>query len=146
MKNIKTQVWVALSLCLAVAGFNVVLAVTTGADQVTRNEKAIEERWGALNAVPIMQYETVAASQSGQAMGNPGAAGDFLHRVVCVVSTSGANGTCSIADGSGSAIPIVAANTPIGVYSVELNLYSVTGAWKLTTGSACTAIGIGLFH
>ena len=90
------------------------------------------------------QYETVAVSQTDQVMGGTGAVGDYLDKVVVTVATS-ASGTCSIKDGGGSAIPLTAANTPIGVYVVSLQLTSTAGAWKITTGAGATAIGIGNF-
>lgn len=90
------------------------------------------------------QYEAVAASQTDQVMGTAGAAGDRLQRVIVSVATS-ATGTCSIKDGGGSAIPLTPANTPIGVYVVELVAYSSAGAWSITTGAGATAIGIGTF-
>lgn len=90
------------------------------------------------------EYETVAASQTDQALGTTGATGDRLERVIVSVGTS-ATGTCSIKDGAGSAIPLTAANTPIGVYIVNLGLYSAAGAWSVTTGAGATAIAIGTF-
>lgn len=92
-------------------------------------------------------YEAVAASQTDQIMGAVGAVGDRLLRVIVSVATS-ATGTCSIKDGNGAAIPLTAANTPIGVYSIELNikaLATTTPGWKITTGAGATAIGIGDF-
>lgn len=90
-------------------------------------------------------YETVAASQTDQVIGPGGASGDILERVICVVATSGANGIVSIKDGSGSAISICPANTPVGVHVVDVGARSTSGAWKVTTGSAATAIAIGDF-
>jgi hypothetical protein len=90
-------------------------------------------------------YETVAASQSDQVIGSTNAgSGDLLERLVVSVATS-ATGTVSIKDGSGSAIVITAANTPIGVYSVDIGAVSTNGAWKVTTGAGATAIAIGRF-
>lgn len=89
-------------------------------------------------------YETVAASQTDQALGATGGAGDLLHRLVITVATA-ATGTVSVKDGGGSAIPITAANTPIGVYSVELNARSLVGAWSVTTGAGATVVAIGDF-
>lgn len=89
-------------------------------------------------------YETVAASQTAQVLGGTGAVGDYLHRMICEVTTSGANGTVVILDGATS-ITLVPASTPLGTYSFELNMASVSGAWKVTTGSAATAIGVGIF-
>lgn len=92
-----------------------------------------------------IKYETIAASQTDQVMGATGITGDIFERLIVTVSTSGANGTCSIKDGSGSAIPLVPASTPIGVYVIELGMRATGAGWKVTTGSAATAIGIGRF-
>lgn len=89
------------------------------------------------------QFETVAASQTDQVLGGTGAIGDYLHRLIVSVATA-ATGTVSIKDGTTS-ITIAAANTAIGVYSVECNMRSATGAWSVTTGAGATAIGVGIF-
>lgn len=88
-------------------------------------------------------YETVAAGQTGQVLGGTGATGDYVHRLVVTVGTA-ASGTVALIDGSTS-IPITAANTPIGVYSVEINAASKTGAWSITTGAGATVIAVGNF-
>ncbi len=92
----------------------------------------------------LTDYETVAASQSDQSLGPSGATGNILHRLVVTVATS-ATGTVSIKDGSGSAITITAANTPIGVYSVDIGARSTSGAWKVTTGAGATVLAVGAF-
>lgn len=90
-------------------------------------------------------YETVAASQTDQVLGATGRTGNVLEKLIITVATS-ATGTVSIKDGSGSAIPITAANTPIGVYSVDIGAASVAGAWKVTTGAGATVLAVGLFR
>jgi len=40
---------------------------------------------------------------------------------------------------------LVAANSAIGVYSVEVNTKSVNGAWKITTGAGAEVVAIGNF-
>jgi len=92
------------------------------------------------------KYETVAVSQTDQALGATGAAKDKIKRLVVSVATA-ASSTCSIKDGSGSAIVITAANTPIGVYVVDFGegIISASGAWSVTTGAGATAIAIGDF-
>lgn len=92
-----------------------------------------------------MYYETVAASQTDQVLGVTGAAGDLLKRLVITVATA-ATGTVSLKEGSGSAIPITAANTPIGVYVVDLDVRSNTGAWSVTTGAGATVVAVGEFR
>ena len=89
-------------------------------------------------------YETVAASQTDQVMGPVGKSGDILERLVITVATA-ATGTVSIKDGTNSAIPITAANTPIGVYAVTIAARSSAGAWKVTTGAGATVVAVGAF-
>lgn len=92
-------------------------------------------------------YETVAAGQASQILGNTGAVGDYLERLIVSVSAA-ATGTVDLIDGNGAAIPITAANTPIGVYVVELRIRArnpTTPGWKVTTGAGATVIGIGQF-
>lgn len=88
-------------------------------------------------------YETVAASQTGQVLGTSGATGDYIHRLIVSVATA-ASGTVTLIDGSTS-IVITAANTPIGVYTVDLGMRSATGAWSVTTGAGATVIAVGRF-
>lgn len=91
-----------------------------------------------------LAYEAVAASQTDQALGPNGKVGDVLHNLIVSVDTA-ATGTVSIKDGSGSAIVITAANTPIGVYSVNIGAASVSGGWKVTTGAGATVLAVGRF-
>ena len=88
-------------------------------------------------------YETVAASQTAQLLGTTGAKGDYLHRLIITVTTA-ATSTVTLIDNATS-IVITAANTPIGVYSVEFNAASVSGAWKVTTGAGASVIAVGIF-
>ena len=93
-----------------------------------------------------LQYETVAASQTAQALGATGAVGDHLESLTIVVATA-ATGTVSIKDGSDTAI-VVFPNSPgggIGTYRVELGLTSRTGAWQVTTGAGSSVIACGRF-
>lgn len=89
-------------------------------------------------------YETVAASQTDQVLGPVGASGDMLDKLIISVATA-ATSTVSIKDGAGSAIVITAANTPIGVYSVDIGARSTAGAWKVTTGAGATVLAVGKF-
>lgn len=89
-------------------------------------------------------YETVAASQTDQVLGNTGKAGNILEKLVVTVSTA-ATSAVSIKDGSGSAIPVIAANTPVGVYSIDIGAASQAGAWKVTTAAGASVIAVGIF-
>ena len=113
-----------------------------------RDEKLV----GALNPLPVAlgaDYETVAASQTTQAMGATGAAGDMLSGVV-IVPTAPSPGAVSIRDSAGgNAITIfqggVTSVQNLTPFYVSLGIKSVNGAWMLTTGANVTAIGIGNF-
>jgi hypothetical protein len=88
-------------------------------------------------------YETVAASQTAQVLGGTGAVGDYLHRLVVTV-TATATSTLTLLDNSTS-IVTMAANTPVGVYSIEINAASALGPWKVTTGAGVTVMAVGFF-
>lgn len=97
---------------------------------------------GAANA-----YETVAASQTAQAMGATGATGDFLsHCVVTPGTTSpgvvtvldNATAIVSFAGGASSVSNLVPFTIPVGAVSVS-------GAWKITTGANVTVVCVGRF-
>ena len=88
-------------------------------------------------------YETVAASQTAQVLGGTGAVGDYLHRIVVTVTATGTS-TLSVLDNS-TTVLTMAANTPIGVYSLEINAASASGPWKITTGAGVTVLAVGFF-
>jgi hypothetical protein len=96
------------------------------------------------------KYETVAASQTAQALGASGKTGDRIEKLIITVVTS-ATGTVSLLDSSGGGlitIALTAANTPIGVYVIDFGhggLRSTDGGWKVTTGAGATALAIGHF-
>lgn len=98
-----------------------------------------------------VDYETVATSQTAQALGSAGKTGDIIYKLIVSVTTSGANGTCSLIDSSGGGavtIALVPASTPIGVHVIDFGpagIKSTDGGWKVTTGSAATALAVGRF-
>lgn len=89
------------------------------------------------------KYEHVAASQTNRILGGVGAKGDYLHRLVCTVTTVAS--AVSVTDGALPSHSLIAVNTPIGVYDVELNINSANGAWKITTGAGVEVIAVGIF-
>jgi hypothetical protein len=90
------------------------------------------------------QYETVAAGQTTQPIGLTGAPGDYLHRIICTV-TSAATATVTLTDGVVS-IPIVPAPVAsVGVIDLELNMASGFSGWQITTGAGVTVVAVGLF-
>jgi hypothetical protein len=91
------------------------------------------------------KYEHVAGGQTAHVLGGTGAAGDYLHRIICTVTTA-ATGNVAILDGSVSHTVIPASpGTGINVYNVELNAVSASGAWKITTGAGVEVVAVGIF-
>lgn len=89
------------------------------------------------------QYEVVPVSSSNVVLGNTGAIGDFLHRIIVNVTTVGGGNVYSVIDGSTTVYTSPVLTT--GIYNLEFNSASVNGAWKITTGTFMTIIGIGTF-
>ena len=90
------------------------------------------------------QYETVAASQTAQVLGGTGAIGDYVHRLIINVITVASAGVTLI-DGSTSIVISTAASAVLGPISLELNMRSATGPWKITTGAGATVVAVGIF-
>jgi hypothetical protein len=94
-------------------------------------------------------YEHVAVSQTAQVLGGTGAVGDYLHRIVCTVSTA-ATSLVQIVDGTGTGIlthTVLPNNVGggVGVYNIEMNVVSANGAWKITTGAGVEVMAVGIF-
>jgi hypothetical protein len=91
------------------------------------------------------EYETVAASQTAQVIGATGAAGDYLKGLLVIPATTGA-GLVTILDNAIS-IPVYISGTLVDLkpFFIPLELISVSGAWKVTTGANVSVIAIGKF-
>jgi hypothetical protein len=101
------------------------------------------------NAMTGTDYETIAASQTTQAMGATGAVGDYLAGVLIIPATTAA-GAVSIKDGSNTAINIfvgggTTALTIVTPFYVQIGAKSAVGAWQVTTGANVSAIAFGNF-
>lgn len=96
-----------------------------------------------------LHYETVAASQTDQALGPTGAVGDELHRLVIIPGTT-SPGAVSVQDSTaGAAITIfpggASSVTELRPMIVDLDMTSTAGKWFITTGANVTAIAVGRF-
>lgn len=93
------------------------------------------------------EYETVAASQTAQALGATGATGDYIAGVL-VIPTTVSPGVVTLLDNATS-IPVFAGGASslsnLVPFFIPLGIKSVSGAWKLTTGAGLSCIGIGNF-
>lgn len=91
------------------------------------------------------EYEDVAASQTDQAMGSTGAAGDLLHALKCFTSAASV-GAVTVKDGAGASFTIFLAQTAAAILdSPPLDWVSVNGAWSVTTGTNTTCKVSGRF-
>lgn len=90
-------------------------------------------------------YETVAASQTAQVMGGAGATGDYIDHLVVIPATTAA-GAIALLDGATS-ISVFATGTlsDLKPFTINLQMHSVSGPWKVTTGANVSVIAVGKF-
>jgi hypothetical protein len=92
-------------------------------------------------------YESVAAGSTAQVLGGAGAAGDFISHLL-VIPTTVSPGPISILDNATSMTVFAGGTSSLSnavPFTIPLNMYSVNGAWKLTTGSGVSVIAVGSF-
>jgi hypothetical protein len=93
------------------------------------------------------EYETVAASQTAQVLGATGATGDYLSGILVIPATT-SPGEVTLLDNATSIPVFVGGATSVSTlipFFVQIGAKSTSGAWKLTTGTNVSAIGIGNF-
>lgn len=96
---------------------------------------------------PMYDYETVAASQTNQVLGATGATGDLLHGVLVIPATT-TPGNIIVLDNATSITVFVGGASSVSnlvPFFIPLDLISVSGSWRITTGANVSAIGIGIF-
>jgi hypothetical protein len=136
------------------AGSSGAAAVTDKALVVTLRDVNSNGPATPANSAPVVpadqyaQYETVAASATAQALGATGATGDYLAGVLVFPAIAGC-GVVTILD---NAITIgtfpgggTTALADLKPFLIPVGLFSVSGAWKITTGASVSAVGIGRF-
>lgn len=93
------------------------------------------------------EYETVAASQTAQTLGATGAAGDYIAGILVVPATT-SPGNVLLLDNATSITVFAGGASSVSnlvPFFIPLGMISVSGAWKITTGSNVSCIGIGNF-
>lgn len=93
------------------------------------------------------EYETVAASQTAQVLGATGATGDFISGILVIPATT-SPGNVLLLDNATSITVFTGGATSVSnlvPFFIPLGMFSVSGAWKLTTGASVSCIGIGNF-
>lgn len=93
-------------------------------------------------------YVAIAASATATKLGS-GVLGNYLKRIIVSVATS-ATSSVLLYDSSGAtAIPLVPSNTPIGVYSIDLDIRAVgtttTVGFHVTTAAGVSVVCVGHF-
>ncbi len=92
-------------------------------------------------------YETVAASQTAQVLGPTGRAGDYLKRLIIIPSTTSPGNVLLLDDAT--SITVFAGGpssiNEIRPIVIDFDMFSVSGAWKVSTGASVSVIGVGVF-
>lgn len=93
------------------------------------------------------EYETVAASQTAQALGATGATGDLINGILVIPATT-SPGNVLLLDNATSITVFAGGASSVSnlvPFFIPLGIKSVSGAWKITTGSNVSCIGVGNF-
>lgn len=93
------------------------------------------------------EYETVAASQTGQTLGATGGTGDYISGILVVPATT-SPGNVLLLDNVTSITVFAGGASSVSnlvPFFIPLGMVSVSGAWKITTGANVSCIGIGNF-
>lgn len=92
-------------------------------------------------------YKTVAASATATVMGATGAAGDFLDGILVIPATT-SPGNVLLLDNATSITVFAGGATSVSnliPFFIPIGALSASGAWKITTGTNVSVIGIGNF-
>jgi hypothetical protein len=121
----------------------------TDGDYATLNLDATGHLYVAIKDSQLdgSEYETVAASQTAQTLGATGGTGDYISKVVIIPATT-SPGNVLLLDNATSITIFAGGASSVATlhpFTVDLGMFSVSGAWKITTGSNVSAIGIGNF-
>lgn len=93
------------------------------------------------------EYETVAASQTAQVLGSAGAVGDFIAGLLVIPESTSPGAVALLDNATSMTLFVGGANSVSNLvpFFVPLNMQSISGAWKLTTGADLHVIAIGNF-
>lgn len=112
----------------------------TGASGATVQRVAIAD-------IGVGEYESVAASQTGQALGATGAAGDYLLHLTCSPATT-SPGVVTVINNSANRVAFAGGASSVSnlvPFTIVVNAYAVTDAWTITTGTNISCLAVGNF-
>lgn len=92
-------------------------------------------------------YETVAASQTAQVLGGNGALGDIIYGITVIPATT-SPGNVLLLDNATSITVFAGGASSVSnlvPFYIQLGAKSVSGAWKITTGSNVSCVAFGSF-
>lgn len=92
-------------------------------------------------------YETVAASATAQVLGTNGALGDVIAGLLVIPATT-SPGNVLLLDGATSITVFTGGASSVSnlvPFLIPLGMKSVSGPWKVTTGSNVSVIAMGAF-
>jgi len=117
----------------------------TGVQRVT----IASDSTGTINVrnVSAAAYETVAAGQTAQVLGGSGATGDTLIGLLVVPATT-SPGNVIILDNATSITVFTGGASSVSnlvPFWIAIGAQSVSGAWKVTTGSNVSVVAVGNF-
>lgn len=103
------------------------------------------------NSEPVVlasqTYETVAASATAQVLGGSGATGDYIDSILVIPATT-SPGNVLLLDNATSITVFAGGASSVSnlvPFTISLGMVSASGAWKITTGTNVSCIGIGNF-
>lgn len=111
------------------------------------NQSAQSTSLAIIDNLVGQEYETVAASQTAQALGATGATGDLINGILVIPATV-SPGAVTLLDGATSIPVFVGGASSVSnlvPFYIPLGIRSVSGAWKITTGADVSCIGVGDF-
>lgn len=114
---------------------------------IASNQSAVATTNSVLTNFGAGEYETVAASQTAQALGATGATGDYISGILVVPATT-SPGNVLLLDNATSITVFAGGASSVSnlvPFFIPLGMISVSGAWKITTGANVSCIAIGNF-
>jgi hypothetical protein len=93
------------------------------------------------------EYETVAASQTGQVLGPTGATGDYIVGILVIPATTSPGNVILIDNATSITVFAGGADSVLTLHPffIPLGMSSASGAWSMTTGANVSCIAIGRF-
>lgn len=127
--------------------FAVQAAATNAGTFVVQENGTALTRLTSIAKVVAGEYETVAASQTAQALGATGATGDFISHLLVIPATT-SPGNVLLLDNATSITVFAGGASSVSnlvPFVIPLAMISASGAWKVTTGASVSVIGVGDF-